>query len=632
MKTFSFLPLTLAAALMAAGELRGDPTPYMHTDPRLVYDAGRSDDFYTESALDTMKWKASTSASGSNIYYATNFTFGPAGSPAASSLIVNGHTLSTPDKGYYYSGGSISSVLRYGYGYYEILAQAGAGIGWTSTLAASGASNAMTLFSYNTSPQPKTFVHVTESAGYVSTFTGTNGYPAKNYRYSNFSLAPNRLSMSADAAWHYYGIDWTPREIIWYVDGAEKYRLNYSGPHSPVNVRLAVNSNSTDSASVDPNGSNGDTPAADTQFAVQYFRYWTKDYDVPRLESAIVQPVDVAGAAPTSLLAFNHQVFDWDGTKYLTRPGSPNPPATQPTAWGNASNPVYQYYVHGELATWACPGTPVATDVFVWNPAMYSPRQLQEDLGTAATVNKARYTVYSDGSTVIDTPTVDQINDGQQWRWLGVYAFAAGGRVGLSADNWTPELGVRAAAMQFRALGYFYDDFSAAPGGWSSSGGSWAPSSGVLVQSGTSAAGVDFYYRTTASSAADYFVRGKVKFAGASPARNIGLVGRYTSATSYYLLRLTPPTVAGTGYLLDLLRVTSAGSTVLASTTLATSIDPAVNFVDLHLFMQGGHLFGLAQGEVVIEVMDASPLTGAGSGGVRTFGGTAFFDQVGGGQ
>jgi hypothetical protein len=42
----------------------------------------------------------------------------------------------------------------------------------------------------------------------------------------------------------------------------------------------------------------------------------------------------------------------------------------------------------------------------------------------------------------------------------------------------------------------------------------------------------------------------------------------------------------------------------------------------------------LVQGELVLEYTDisASAITGAGKGGVRTYGGTAQFDRAGGGQ
>jgi hypothetical protein len=335
-----------------------------------------------------------------------------------------------------------------------------------------------------------------------------------------------------------------------------------------------------------------------------------------------------------SQVAFNHQVFDWDAStkKYTTRPGEST--GTK-LASADPTNPVYQYYTTGDLARWNYNGSAPAADVFAWNPSMYPPSLLQADFGGTPAANLARFSIVSNGSDVSGTALVDQIHDGQQWTWLGVYAFTPGaGYVKLTAGNPSPVLGLRAAGLQFRALDYFYDDFSSSLSGWSPSGGNWSTASGVLAQTSTGVTGLALLLRSSAAAWADSFVRAQVRFTGASPAKNISLLGRYQTNGDHYLLRLTPPAVVGGACTLDLLRSSSGVFTTLATASLATAIDPVAQFADLHLFMRGNQLQGLVQGELVLEYTDisASAITGAGKGGVRTYGGTAQFDRAGGGQ
>ncbi len=617
---------SICLLLLALGvSLRADPTPYNHTDPRLVYDASRSEDFSTETSVDAAKWKITAqTAAGLSADDPANVAI----DTGSHTLVLAGHTLTVPVKGCYYSGGSLTTNRRYGYGYYEICAQMPSVVGWISSLTASGgASNSLKFVSFDSAD---TYT-ISQSCGYVSSYKPINGYPTNTYRYSTFDYDTSTASTSPASpktALHYYGLEWTPRELIWYFDGAEVHRVNYPGPHSPIGLKLALAARSV----------SGGAPGDGAQLQITSVRYWIKNYDVTRLDSTIVAaPTDLVAHYPDSQLAFDHQVFDFDSSpsvlKYTTRPGDSS--SSKPLASGDSSHPVDQYYSVADLARWDYNGTAPAADVFAWNPSMYPTSLLQADFGATPATNNALYSFVSDGTTSSGTATVDQIHDGQRWVWLGVHPFTPGsGYVKLAAQSWSPVLGIRAAAMQFRQLDYFYDDFSGSLTGWSSLGGTWAVAGGVLAQNSTSGTGLAQLVRSTAASWADCFVRAQVKFAGASPAKNVGLIGRYqTTSGDHYLLRLTPG-VSGGPATLDLLRSNAGVFTTLATVTLDPAIDPTANFVDLHLFLRGNTLQALAQGELVLEYTDTSgsAITTAGQAGLRTYGGTAQFDAAGAGQ
>lgn len=634
MKTpFRLATLALTAVALLPFAL-ATPTPYNHTDPRLVYDSDRSEDFSTESLIDTTKWNTGPQAVvGFGADDPANVTF----TTSPGTVVITGHTIDlstgTPVKGCYFTGGSITSKRRYGYGYYELCAQMPTGSGWSPMcLSVLGASNSFTLVQMD-SVNDHT---VLESCGFVSPTPAINGYPLNGNRFASFgfdSNKPDLTPISPKTGFHYYGLEWTPTELIWYVDGTEIHRISYPGPHSAVSIRLRLAAQAV---------LTGGLPADGVQFQARSFLYWTKDYDVQRRDASIVAlPTELVTHNPDNGLAFAHTVFDWStsGIKYTTRPSGTD--TSSALASGTPAAPsVYPFYelMNTPLAKWNYPGSSSAAEVFVWNPCVYPTAYLQAEYGALPTTNVANYSFYGNGSTLDAVVPRDQLKGGQKWIWLGVHPFTAGsGSVVISPAATSQVQAIRAAAMQFRELNYFYDDFSSGLSNWTSTGGTWSTlTGGILAQDDPTSTINCFETRSATAAWTDYFVRAQVQFGGSSPAINAGLVGRYQGGGTYYLLRLARP-ATGASATLDILRVISGSATVLATTQLDSSIDPSAAPVDLDLFITGTtspRLQGLANGQLVLDVTDTSgsAITTAGSAGVRTWAGTARFGLAGAGQ
>lgn len=640
MKTIRFVLALFLVLATTVGSLRADPVPYNHDDKSLVYDAARSEDFSTLSAIgDLIKWKVDVVKDVEGVPTPTPTPDGITTiltgntSIAGDALVLTGHKVTTQVAGSYYTGATLTSLRFYGYGYYEICAKMPAVLGWGASLAtAGGASNQVTICTFNSINN----TGVTSASRYLSFYKGTNGYPSVGYRYSEFgyhsglwnaaTLDPLIDTDDLKTEFHYYGFEWTPRELVIYFNGVVAQRVLYPGPHSPVKLKLSLTAR---------NAGAGQVPVDGATFQVKHVRYWTRRYDVERRDSAMVPvPTNLASITPpTSELAFNHKVFDWNsGTNaYVMKPGGSGTLASKDSA-----NPVKQYYTQGDLAKWHYPGaTPATVDLFAWNPSMYPTSALQNEFGTDPDVtNFARYTIVGNGSAVSGTADIDQIRAGQQWVSLGAHPFSGtAGYVKVSALDWKPEYAIRAAAMQFFELDYFFDGF-ATSSGWVNKTGNWSVGSDVLTQSSTTATGISRYIYNTEAPDADYFVRARVKFGATNPAANVGIIGRHVdginNADTYYLLKLNAPASDGP-YTANLLRYNAGTATTLASAEIR-GIDPVDDYVEMHLFMVGARLQGLVAGQCLFDLIDAAPLTANGKAGVRTYGGTAIFDNAGGGR
>lgn len=550
----------LASIPAAALFVLGLASPASAAPPPGGYTLAFEDNF-DGTALDTTAWG-----------YRTDARSIPAGTPQCANLArnvsVSGGFLrvagvvenyTTGGVTYPSTGGGVISKSSFKYGYYETRARLTALPGWHSSFWQIGGNNEIDGWEVDS--------HAPRVLGYNTHYYESSGH-------TTWQGASHTLPVGAGTAdmFRVYGWEWTPTEVIFYVDNVVTARIPYPGLHSPQAVWLTC---------LGWDRGHGRQGPVEIQF--DYLRYYAKDYGIGTDYGTIVPTPALSGTWGSSTAAYNQ-----DGVRDSSYSQTPGSTATwQPTL---ASAGSYE--------------------VFFWNPSYYK-----------ATTRAAKFTVFG-ASGVVATPDVDQVYDGQQWVSLGAYKFNAGssGFVRLTVPS-APDSHSRVAGMMFRSFDLADLDFD----GGSTSG--WTAASGTWSLTGSSGS---YAYRTTSTGEAmtrrpaagwqNHFVRASMKIVGAGASG--GVVGRCVDPDNYYLFRLNAATDT-----VDILeRVGGVWS------TLATASYPVSTGVwyDLLLVLDGTELRGLVNGFECVAAKDSS--LGAGTIGLRTYGGEVVFDRVGAGH
>ncbi len=440
-------------------------------------------------------------------------------------------------------------------------------------------------------------------------------------RFSSIALSPRKVDVPHPACGNplcvpgpddpiTVGIEWTPDEVVFYGGRplsapapdtrsalTELARIPYGGPHTHGGLQLVL--------IVGPIYGSPTGVAAPAAARIDYVRYWRREYNLARRATApAVAPVLApAGAWFTSRLAYG--------------PEAMNPAvATKKT--------VAMTYQAGAEASWPAPtGYVGAAEVYVWNPAVFSPFRYLGEIPADTAASLTYQVVHRDGTTT--ARTIDAIAGAQLWTPLGVFPFT--GTAGQGVNVVSPAVTVvptRVSSAYFQRFDLVFEDFAAgAPAGWSSAGTSagttWQVANGRLQPS----AGHTGVARLVSPplGAADAQVRALLVPGGASSA---GIIGRAVDVNHHYLLRIDYPFRK-----LGLLKLVSGTYVTLANVDLPDDVDLAAP-ATLHLSMDGGVLTGAVNHRHLLRVVDPSPL-GAGGVGVRVFGGGCAFDDLGSG-
>lgn len=520
------------------------------------------EDNFDGTALDTTAWR-----------YRTDARSIPATSPQCANLATNvsvsgGYlrltgkveNYTTGGVTYPSTGGGVISNADFKYGYYETRAKLTKLPGWHQSFWQLGS---LTSGAYNEIDGWEVDSHASQVLRY-----NTHHYEPAHDTWLGASYTLPAGGGTGDI-FRVYAWEWSPTEVIFYVDGVERARIPYPGAHAAQSVWLTC-----------LGWDRGSGRAGPVEIQFDYLRYYAKDYGITSDYGTIVAP-STAGGWGVSGRAFNHD-------------------NSQDTKFSSSA---------GDTATWT-PNLPSTGnyEVFFWNPSYFK-----------STTTSAALAVTGAGGA-FTAPAVDQVYDGQQWVSLGAYRFNAGsgGYVRLTVPNPSGGVNSRVGAMMFRRFDLAdYDFDSGSASGWTTEAGTW----------NVAASGTGYAYRTTTTTETlvrlapqgwqNHFVRASVRPVGANV--TVGVVGRYVDANNYYMLRI----YCGSNQVSILKR---AGGTWTTLATVNFAVTPGV-WYDLMLVMDGNKLRGLVNGFEYIDAVDSTHT--AGTVGVRTYGGEAWFDRFG---
>ena len=268
--------------------------------------------------------------------------------------------------------------------------------------------------------------------------------------------------------------------------------------------------------------------------------------------------------------------------------------------WGSSGLPGFDgstsrySTITGSTAKWAPGLTSTGRyNVYVWYPYHSN------------NTTNAKYTIaYDGGSTDV---YVDQTLDGNQWRFLGNYLFAAGsnGSVTLSVSGAGTH---RTSAVMFDPV--FSDDFEDGNStGWTVVNGTWSVATdGTKVFKRTDTTGTGLSYAGT-STWANYTVESRIKIYNAGATVLTGILARYSDSSNYYMFRIHEG--------LDKVQLykNKAGSWSLLQQT-AMTIDPNTWYT-LKLVLNGTSLTGYVDDVQKVSVTDSTNNLTTGCIGIR---------------
>jgi hypothetical protein len=430
---------------------------------------------------------------------------------------------------------------------------------------------------------------MSEDAGNNSTDrTAFNVYPWGDTAMPGQSGTAAVPGANLTSEFHIYALEWTPTSYKFTVDGTVYRQSTTYSPAYPMVFFLTL-FRGADFTGPLAEGENVNAPFTTKEYVIDYFRAYRRPSATILVDNDIHDPHGYreTGVWSASNLAgietSTTRFADWDGTV--------------------------------KTATW----TPN-----LWEAGDYHV-EVNYPAGTGS-VSDATYSILHNGVT--NNVTVDQRSNGGSWRRLGTYYFASGksGHVKLSTK--IPALGsgsFRADAARFVRVTDLYWNGLELSGprtgdltGWTQQLGTWNIA-GTTNRYMTHTANASVSLATQGNpTLADYFVTADIKFATAGPAA--GVVGRVSNSNNYYMLRLNQ--AAGK---LDLIKLVNGSATTLASISQTVALNTSYT---LKLAMQGSTLKGYLNG-----VQKFGPITdtslASGQFGVRTFNGSAQYDNIG---
>jgi beta-glucanase (GH16 family) len=240
-KAFTFVPLL-------SDEFSGTPYPVEH-----------------EGGVDATKWAKTMAGWSSGGHWPAYYMAGNtqvAGGAAQVILKEGGLPVwkpTDPANGpYLYSTGVLLSRYTSCYGYYEARLK-------TANVSADSAF----WLAMSAAAQP-TEIDIIENYGILSPMVG---YLTAHYWDQAGSLhSQGQTWISPDyltAGYHVYGLYWSLSQIVWYVDGVQRFQVANTAWHDPLHVLFDVSTNVSVCGAPLPS----DMPAA---MSVDYFRYWVE--------------------------------------------------------------------------------------------------------------------------------------------------------------------------------------------------------------------------------------------------------------------------------------------------------------------------------------------------------------------
>ncbi len=204
----------------------GRPTPAIASDWVLKFhDEFNGSELNRTKWSTTFPWRARTNASNHELEYYTDTAFHVAGGVLR--IQANRHNT----HGFKYTSGIITSYESFNltYGYLEVRAQIPKGAGmWP----------AVWLASHDESWPPEIDIMEIQGNNTVMNHMTTHYRDAKGPEQMQYGWAGPDFSQG----FHTFGLQWSPSQLTWYVDGIQRFRTNIGVPSKPMYViaNLAV--------------------------------------------------------------------------------------------------------------------------------------------------------------------------------------------------------------------------------------------------------------------------------------------------------------------------------------------------------------------------------------------------------
>lgn len=309
--------------------------------------------------------------------------------------------------------GGVVSTRTFGHGYYETEANLPAAPGWHTSFWLAG----LDLQRKDTPTYTGPANHINE----IDAFEVDSATPSDIDQVAHWYV-PHHVGRAAGVytgvdtsldEYHVFGVEWSPNELTYYVDGVETFTIPYEGPHGLQNVWLT---------------SLGTEPDATSDVAkYKYFRYYRSVDDGVEITpaSVVVDNAD-SGFTASSGWSATDEAYGFQDTTTLKSDSASATAGWTPTLPSSGGYEVY-----------------------VWNPSFY-----------ASSNSNARYTITHAGGT--SAVSVNQLAAGQRWVSLGTYSMTPGASHGVRiAAAGTGSL--RADSALFTPVGTAPPDDTTAP-------------------------------------------------------------------------------------------------------------------------------------------------------------------------